>query len=132
VQRRRRNNVASVATQINARCEPSLVADKRTRVREIEVATATTRATFHRRGQTIVLPLETFQARLAAVPGINIEHDEARDRTGDDSNPGLWPIGNPSVHLFHLRAPVLKFLPAHQRTLAAPLLIGMTDQPCAV
>jgi hypothetical protein len=60
-----------------------------------------------------------FQARLTAVPGINIEHDEAGKGTGDDAYPGLRPTGEPGPRFFQARAPVLKFLPANQRTLVA-------------
>jgi hypothetical protein len=39
-----------------------------------------------------VLLLETFHARVATVPGIDIEHDEVGNGTGDDANPSLGPI----------------------------------------
>ena len=77
VERRRRDHVSAVAAQIHAAREAHLVPDKPARVSEVEVPAATSRATFHGRRQAIVLLLETVQARIAAVPEIDIEHDEA-------------------------------------------------------
>jgi hypothetical protein len=50
-------------------------------MREVEMASATTRTAFHGHGYRVVLPFEGLEACIATVLGIDIEHNDPRDST---------------------------------------------------
>src|SRR5262249_56681609 len=79
-------------------------------------ATATGLA-FHRRGQAAMLALALLKGYIAAMPHINIEHNEAGDRTDHDADAGIGPCAKPLACLRLAWAPMLKLVPADERSL---------------
>src|SRR5919197_1349945 len=111
MQRGRRYDVSSVCADINTRCQRNLVADESSRMREVEMAAATTGPAFHCNGHRAVLALEVLQCHIAAMPHINIEHDQAGNRPRDDTDPGLRPCAKPAKRFRLTDKSVLKVLP---------------------
>src|SRR5206468_3150210 len=91
--------------------------DQTTRMRKVEMTPATARPAFDRYRQAGVLALEVLQTDIAAMPQIEIDHDEARDGTGHDTDPGVGPCAKPAARLLLTGAPELEFLPADERAL---------------
>src|SRR5262245_24714220 len=117
--RERRDDVASVSAQIDAPRQPYLVAHQATRMCEVEMASAAAGPAFHRHRYSAMRALEALQADVATVPEIDIDHDQAGDRTGDDADAGIRPCAKPATSLGLTCTPVLKLLPPDERSLIA-------------
>jgi tetratricopeptide (TPR) repeat protein len=61
--------------------------------------------------------LELGERFLSAVATIDVEHDDARDATGDDPDVRVGPAPPPRLHLRRARPGLLEPLPAHARML---------------
>src|SRR5690242_11829185 len=116
MQRGRRHHVSSVCADIDTRRQPDLVADESPGVRAVEVAATTSGPAFDRRGQGAVLALELLQRLVAAMPWVDVDHNQARDRTGHDSDAGLGPLAKPAARFRFTGMSMLKLLPADQRS----------------
>jgi hypothetical protein len=64
-----------------------------------------------------VLALEVLQRLVAAMSRVDIDHDQAGDGTGHDSDAGLWPLAKPAACFRLAGMSMLKLLPADQRSL---------------
>jgi hypothetical protein len=78
-----RNDIAAVATQIDALGKASATPDQATGVREIEVVSAAASCHLDCWRQLPELPLQAIEGDLAPVLRIDIEHDEIRYLAGD-------------------------------------------------
>src|SRR5262245_41631125 len=121
MQRGRRDHVPTVCADIDAWGQPDLVADESSRMREVEVAAATAGPALHRCRQAAVLALELLKGHIAAMPHINIEHDQAGDRASHDTDAGIGPCAKPVTRLRRAWTPMLKLLPSDERSLVTGL-----------
>ena len=117
MQRRRRHYVSSVCAEIDTSRQPDLVADESSGMREVEMAATATCPTFHRRGQAAVFALEPLKGCIAAMPQINIDHNQAGDRTRHDADAGIRACAKPVAHIRLTCAPTLKLIPLDERSL---------------
>src|SRR5689334_5508597 len=97
MQRGRRHDVPTVCADIDTWRQPDLVADQSAGMREVEMAAAATGPTLDRRGQGAVLALELLQRLVAAMSRVDVDHDEAGDGTGHDSDAGIGPLPKPAA-----------------------------------
>ncbi|MFO1301134.1 MAG: hypothetical protein U1F17_12280 [Burkholderiaceae bacterium] len=121
VDRRRRDDHPAVAAQVEPFAKARLVRDGLAEVPEVQVSPASAGQALERRLEPRETSLERGQARIAAVPGVDVEHQQARDGAGDDTDVGVGPAPEPLLDLVGRRAPTLVRRPAHQRPLAARL-----------
>jgi hypothetical protein len=68
-------------------------------VREIEVAPSPTGYRLYRHRQRSQVALKTVERSITAVRGVNIEDDEVRYLTCDNSNIGVRPALEPIANL---------------------------------
>ena len=81
------------------------------------MAAATAGPAFHCCRQAAVLALELLQGDIAAMPHINIEHDQAGDHTRHDGDTGIGPCAKPVARFRSCWTPMLKLLPPEERSL---------------
>src|SRR5438552_8584908 len=117
MQRGRRHYVPSVRADIDTRRQPDLVAGESSRMREIEMAAATPGPAFQRCGHRAVLEFDLLQSLVPAVSRVDIDHDQAGDGTGHDSDASPRPLAKPAARFRLTGMSMLKLLPADQRSL---------------
>src|SRR5262245_42853059 len=105
--RRRRHDIPSVSAEIHARRQPHLVADETARMGKVQMTAAATGQALDGQRQALMLALEVFQGNVAAMPHIDIDHDQAGDGPGDYADACFGPCAEPAERFSLTRTPTL-------------------------
>ncbi len=119
----RRHHISAVGAQIEARLEAGSIANRSTRMSKIQMMTSATRRHFGGDRQSAVTLLQFRQAILAAMAGIDIEHDQIGDVAGNDTDIGIRPLPEPSIDFRRRGEAALEWLPPDQGP-----LVSMADR----
>jgi hypothetical protein len=86
---RRHDDVTAIASGIESRCEAHAVANRDARYREEQMAPPAPRDRLDGGRQFTALVLQVEERIITTVSRINIEHEEARGRSGGHADVGL-------------------------------------------